>query len=322
MALIECVGLRREYEMISETVVALDDVDLTIEKGELVMLLGPSGSGKTTLLNIISALDSPDAGEYRFDGAPVPASKSEAMTTFRRENVGYIFQFFNLLGDLTVLENVMLVQEISGKKDAAAARQALEAVGLAGMENRFPSELSGGQQQRVAIARSLAKKPRLLLGDEPTGNLDTQTSAEVMTVLSDACRREGITAIIVTHDPAMMKYATRVLRIDSGRIVSDEVGSAGTVLGKATNQVKDAAEVAVSAVSGAAKKVVSSAQTVANSPAGAAIAGAAGAALQVADSLESTADKVLDAADRTVNNVATHITAKVDELISGEEDEA
>ena len=115
MALIECVGLRREYEMISETVVALDDVDLTIEKGELVMLLGPSGSGKTTLLNIISALDSPDAGEYRFDGAPVPASKSEAMTTFRRENVGYIFQFFNLLGDLTVLENVMLVQEISGK---------------------------------------------------------------------------------------------------------------------------------------------------------------------------------------------------------------
>ncbi len=242
MALIELHGISRLYETGGETVAALNGVDLSIEAGELVMLLGPSGSGKTTLLNVISALDSPTEGIYRFDGKPVPTSQVEAMAKFRRENVGYIFQFFNLLSDLTALENVMLVQEISGKRDKAAAIQALNSVGLEGLDKRFPSELSGGQQQRVAIARSLVKQPRLLLGDEPTGNLDSDTSAQVMIVLADACRRQGVTALVVTHDIALTKYATRVLKIDSGKIISDEVGGGGTMRSKATNAARDVAQ--------------------------------------------------------------------------------
>lgn len=222
MALIALESVSRIYETGGETIRALDGVSLQIDAGELVMLLGPSGSGKTTLLNVISALDSPTSGTYAFEGEAVPANRVEAMTSFRRENVGYVFQFFNLLGDLTALENVMLVQEIAGQRDPQAAREALAAVGLAGFENRFPSEMSGGQQQRVAIARSIAKRPKLLLGDEPTGNLDSKTSAQVMTVLAEACRTQNVTAIIVTHDPALTKYATRVIRIDSGRLVSDE----------------------------------------------------------------------------------------------------
>jgi putative ABC transport system ATP-binding protein len=184
-------------------------------------------------------LDSPTAGTYAFDGTAVPSGRVEAMTTFRRENVGYVFQFFNLLGDLTAVENVMLVQEIAGKRDRDAALAALASVGLEGLDNRFPSELSGGQQQRVAIARSLAKNPKLLLGDEPTGNLDSKTSAQVMTVLAEACRTLGVTAIIVTHDPALTKYATRVIRIDSGRLVSDEsvVNKAASAVGSVIEKV-------------------------------------------------------------------------------------
>jgi len=241
MALIELNGISRLYETGGETVAALNGVNLNIEAGELVLLLGPSGSGKTTLLNVISALDTPTEGSYFFDGQPVPTSKVEAMAKFRRKNVGYIFQFFNLLSDLTALENVMLVQEISGKRDKAAAMQALNSVGLEGLDFRFPSELSGGQQQRVAIARSLAKQPRILLGDEPTGNLDSETSAQVMIVLADACRRQGVTALVVTHDVALTKYATRVIKIDSGKIISDKMGGGGTIRGKATSVARDVA---------------------------------------------------------------------------------
>jgi putative ABC transport system ATP-binding protein len=241
MALITLQDVSRIYETGGEFVRALDGVSLEIERGELVMLLGPSGSGKTTLLNVISALDSPTTGEYRFEGEAVPSGKVEAMTSFRRENVGYVFQFFNLLGDLTALENVMLVQEIAGNRNVEAARAALESVGLSGLDNRFPSEMSGGQQQRVAIARSLAKKPKLLLGDEPTGNLDSKTSAQVMTVLAEACRDHGVTAIVVTHDAALTKYASRVIRIDSGRLVSDEpvVSRAAKVVGAMMDKVGD-----------------------------------------------------------------------------------
>ena len=220
--LVEMRGLSRFYKMASGVVKALDGIDLDIRSGERVILLGPSGSGKTTLLNCISALDNPTAGTYVFDGRAVPRSDAEAMTSFRRQNIGYVFQFFNLLQDLTVLENVLLIQEIAGGRDEARARELLALVGLEAEVDRFPSEISGGQQQRVAIARSIAKSPRLLLGDELTGNLDTATSETVMQVLIDACEAEGITTVMVTHDESLTKFATRVIRLDSGRIVADD----------------------------------------------------------------------------------------------------
>jgi putative ABC transport system ATP-binding protein len=214
-------GMERHYVMASETIKALDGIDLDVHEGERIILLGPSGSGKTTLLNCISALDSPTDGSYDFGGTPVPRHDSEAMTTFRRENIGYVFQFFNLLQDLTVLENILLIQELAGGRDEARALQLLNLVGLEAEVDRFPAEISGGQQQRVAIARSLAKSPRLLLGDELTGNLDSKTSAMVMEVLVKACDAEGITCVFVTHDESLIDYATRIVRLDSGRIMSD-----------------------------------------------------------------------------------------------------
>ncbi len=208
--------------MASGVVKALDGIDLNIERGERIVLLGPSGSGKTTLLNCVAALDSPTSGKYLFDGVDVPREKSEEMTTFRRENIGYVFQFFNLLQDLTVLENILLIQELSGYKNRERAIELLKLVGLEEEIDRFPAEISGGQQQRVAIARSLAKRPKLLLGDELTGNLDSKTSGMVMEVLVRACKKENITTILVTHDEKLTDYATRVIRLDSGKITSDE----------------------------------------------------------------------------------------------------
>ena len=216
------VELKRHYETPAGVVKALDGINLEIHEGERVILLGPSGSGKTTLLNCLSALDSPTDGSYIFQGNEVPRNSSEKMTSFRRENIGYVFQFFNLLQDLTVMENILLIQELAGERDSERAEQLLTLVGLESEKDRFPGEISGGQQQRVAIARSIAKKPTLLLGDELTGNLDTETSDKVMQVLVEACSDEEITLIIVTHDESLVKYATRVIRIDSGKIVSDE----------------------------------------------------------------------------------------------------
>ncbi len=222
MTLVDITDLKRHYKMASGTVKALDGINLKIEDGERILLLGPSGSGKTTLLNCLAALDNPTEGDYDFNGVEVPRGHAEKMTTFRRENIGYVFQFFNLLQDLTVLENILLIQELSDGRDEARARELLTLVGLEAEVNRFPAEISGGQQQRVAIARSLAKSPNLLLGDELTGNLDSVTSANVMEVLVSACEAEGITTVMVTHDETLTKYATRVVRLDSGKIVSDE----------------------------------------------------------------------------------------------------
>ena len=222
MALLTMTDMKRHYETPAGTVRALDGIDLEIEEGERVILLGPSGSGKTTLLNCLSALDSPTDGTYMFQGENVPRNHSEKMTSFRRDNIGYVFQFFNLLQDLTVMENILLIQELAGKKNPERAKELLNLVGLNDEMNRFPGEISGGQQQRVAIARSIAKKPTLLLGDELTGNLDTETSKKVMEVLVEACAKENITAIFVTHDESLIEYATRVIRIDSGLIISDE----------------------------------------------------------------------------------------------------
>ena len=219
--MIQLNNVKRHYVMASETIKALDGITLSIQEGERIILLGPSGSGKTTLLNCISGLDTPTYGEYLFDGISVTGN-SEELTTFRRKNVGYVFQFFNLLQDLTVLENVLLIQELSGQRDVNRAKEVLSLVGLKGEIDRFPSEISGGQQQRVAIARSIAKNPKLLLGDELTGNLDTETSAKVMNVLTEACQKENITTVMVTHDESLAKYATRVIRLDSGKVKSDE----------------------------------------------------------------------------------------------------
>tara|TARA_B100000287_G_C20658900_1_gene789497 strand:+ start:644 stop:1318 length:675 start_codon:yes stop_codon:yes gene_type:complete len=216
-------NLSRYYEMASGTIKALDGINLRVEKGDQILLLGPSGSGKTTLLNCLAALDSPTGGEYSFEGSPVPSDKSENMTTFRRENIGYVFQFFNLLQDLTVLENILLIQEVSGRRDKDRALELLRLVGLEDERDRFPAEISGGQQQRVAIARSLAKSPKLLLGDELTGNLDSETSNKVMEVLMQACVAEEMTTIMVSHDESLTRFASRVIRMDSGRIVSDKL---------------------------------------------------------------------------------------------------
>ena len=219
--MIQLNNVHRHYVMASETIRALDGITLSIKEGERIILLGPSGSGKTTLLNCISGLDVPTAGEYLFDGLPVTGN-SEDLTTFRRKNVGYVFQFFNLLQDLTVIENILLIQELAGGRDEKRARELLALVGLEAEVDRFPTEISGGQQQRVAIARSLAKKPKLLLGDELTGNLDTKTSSMVMEVLVKACEAEGITTVFVTHDESLIRYATRVIRLDSGIVITDQ----------------------------------------------------------------------------------------------------
>ena len=230
MTLLKMTGMKRHYETPAGVVKALDGIDLEIHEGERVILLGPSGSGKTTLLNCLSALDSPTDGNYIFQDAEVPRKHSEKMTSFRRENIGYVFQFFNLLQDLSVLENILLIQELAGRKErgstksenTARAKELLKLVGLEAEVNRFPGEISGGQQQRVAIARSIAKRPTLLLGDELTGNLDTETSNKVMEALVHACEQENITAVFVTHDEGLIRFATRVIRIDSGKIISDE----------------------------------------------------------------------------------------------------
>ena len=195
--LLKMENVERFYETPAGVVKALDGINIEINQGERVILLGPSGSGKTTLLNCLSALDSPTSGQYHFGDLAVPQNNSEAMTSFRRENIGYVFQFFNLLQDLTVLENILLIQELSGKKDVSRAIELLNLVGLDTQSDRFPGEISGGQQQRVAIARSIAKRPNLLLGDELTGNLDTETSQKVMTALVKACKQENITAVFV-----------------------------------------------------------------------------------------------------------------------------
>tara|TARA_B100000925_G_scaffold280129_1_gene250561 strand:- start:472 stop:1176 length:705 start_codon:yes stop_codon:yes gene_type:complete len=220
--LLKMENLERHYKTPAGVVKALDGVSFEIHEGERVILLGPSGSGKTTLLNCLSALDSPTGGSYHFLGEEVPRDHSEKMTSFRRDNIGYVFQFFNLLQDLTVLENILLIQELAGKKNPSRAKELLGLVGLDAEVDRFPGEISGGQQQRVAIARSIAKRPTLLLGDELTGNLDTETSKKVMEALVSACKQENITSVFVTHDEGLVRYATRVIRIDSGKIVSDE----------------------------------------------------------------------------------------------------
>ena len=210
--LLQMENLERHYETPAGGVKALDGVTFEIYEGERVILLGPSGSGKTTLLNCLSALDSPTGGEYTFTSAKmeemdqVPRNNSEKMTSFRRENIGYVFQFFNLLQDLTVLENILLIQELAGKKDPARAKELLKLVGLEAETNRFPGEISGGQQQRVALARALLRDRPILLLDESFSALDWPTRQGCFDALRDLAISRGMAVLIVSHDERDAAY--------------------------------------------------------------------------------------------------------------------
>jgi putative ABC transport system ATP-binding protein len=205
-----------------ERVVALDSVSLEIFKGEIVCLLGVSGSGKSTFLNMMAGLEKPTKGEIFIGGIPVHKLNEEQVTLFRQKNIGFIFQSYNLLPMLTALENVSLPLIFQGVGKASrekSAKKTLEQVGLKGYENRTPSRMSGGQQQRVGIARAIVGNPKIIFADEPTGNLDTHTSKDVLELLINAARQDQQTLIIVTHDKAIAKFADKVVTVEDGNIL-------------------------------------------------------------------------------------------------------
>ena len=197
---------------------ALHDTSFEVEKGELVVIVGPSGAGKTTLLNILGGMDMLSTGQVFLDGQEISALNKKQLTEYRRHDVGFVFQFYNLIGNLTALENVELANQIC--KDPLDAQQILKDVGLSDRMRNFPSQLSGGEQQRVAIARALAKNPKLLLCDEPTGALDYQTGKAILQLLQDTARKTGMTVIIITHNGALTAMADRVIRVKSGTVAS------------------------------------------------------------------------------------------------------
>jgi len=207
-----------------ENVAALRGTNLEIQPGEVVVLLGKSGSGKTTLLNILAGIDRPNRGRVEVEGQDLEALGEEGRTQLRRQRIGFIFQFFNLLPTLTVFENVFLSLELAGKINPEPALRALQAVGLEGKEGRFPHELSGGEQQRVAIARAMAKEPAIILADEPTGNLDTQTGDQILTLLSSRCRGSGASLIMATHSPMTCRFSDRMLQMVDGQMAVETFG--------------------------------------------------------------------------------------------------
>ena len=215
----EVRALAKVYRMGEVEVHALRSVDLDLYAGELVVLLGASGSGKSTLLNILGGLDTPTSGSVRFAGRDLTAADDRALTQFRRESVGFVFQFYNLIPSLTAIENVELVTEIS--RAPMRSEEALALVGLRDRADHFPAQLSGGEQQRVAIARAIAKRPEVLLCDEPTGALDYETGKLVLNAIERVNRELGTTTILITHNAVIAAMADRVLRISSGRIIED-----------------------------------------------------------------------------------------------------
>ena len=222
--LIRLSGVSRSYGEGEARVVALDEVDLSVDRGEFVAIMGPSGSGKSTAMNIIGCLDRPTAGTYDFDGIAVQSLDPDQRALLRRHVLGFVFQGFNLLARTSALENVelpLIYKGLAAPERHARARAALEKVGLLGREGHDPSQLSGGQQQRVAIARALAGDPMLILADEPTGNLDSQRSHEIMELLTRLNRDEGITIIMVTHETDIAAYARRLVVFTDGRITRD-----------------------------------------------------------------------------------------------------
>lgn len=203
------------------TIYANRDVSFSVEKGELAIILGSSGAGKSTVLNILGGMDSNDSGKVIIDGKDISKYSRTQLTAYRRTDVGFVFQFYNLVQNLTALENVELASEIC--RDPLDPAATLESVGLGERLNNFPAQLSGGEQQRVSIARALAKNPKLLLCDEPTGALDYKTGKQVLALLQDTCRRTGRTVIVITHNTALTAMADRIIQVRSGKIVSNQV---------------------------------------------------------------------------------------------------
>lgn len=229
MALIELKEISKLYGFGDATTLALDEVDLTVEPGEFVAVMGPSGSGKTTLMNVIGLLDSPTGGDYMLDGRYVSRLRSNQMAKIRRDRIGFVFQSYNLLPKLSVLENVALPLSYRGMSPVRRAQRAsdiLEVVGLRDREYFMPRQLSGGQAQRAAIARALVNNPSIIIADEPTGNLDSMDSRVVMELLADIHRR-GNTILLVTHNPELTRYAERVIYLRDGQLVKDEETAIG-----------------------------------------------------------------------------------------------
>ena len=228
--LIRFTGISKTYGRGQAAFQALKEIDLEIESGEFVAIMGPSGSGKSTAMNILGCLDTPTSGSYEFNGVRVERLTRNQRAVLRRNFLGFVFQGFNLLARTTALENVELPLIYRGETAAArhaAARTALEQVGLSGWERHTPNELSGGQQQRVAIARAIVTRPAVLLADEPTGNLDTHTSGEIMALIRSLNEASGITVLMVTHEADMAAYAKRVVRFVDGRVDSDQPNEGG-----------------------------------------------------------------------------------------------
>ena len=220
---VEFDGVCKYYQMGETRIAAADHISFTIEKGEFCVILGPSGAGKTTVLNMLGGMDTCDEGRIYLDGQEISAYSSKQLTTYRRYDVGFVFQFYNLVQNLTALENVELASEIC--KDPLTADETLRLVGLEHRMDNFPAQLSGGEQQRVSIARALAKNPKILLCDEPTGALDYNTGKQVLKLLQATCRQMGRTVIVITHNSALAAMADRVIRIKSGMVQSVEMNA-------------------------------------------------------------------------------------------------
>lgn len=225
MALLELKDIQKIYHKGETTVNALKDVSLSIEKGEFLAIVGPSGSGKTTLLNIVGCLDTPTSGSVRYNGKELGTFNEKALSRYRKGNIGFVFQAYNLIPVLNVQENVelpLIIERTYSKKEIAAkAKETIEAVGLSSMGKRLPRELSGGQEQRVAIARALVKHPLVVLADEPTANLDSKTAEDIMELMQSINQTRETTFVFSTHDSLVMRYANRVVTLHDGAVVED-----------------------------------------------------------------------------------------------------
>lgn len=215
MAYIEFDNIGKQYKMGEVIIDALKDTSFTIGKGELVVIVGPSGAGKTTTLNILGGMDTATSGKVIVDNKEITKLKNKELTKYRREDVGFVFQFYNLVQNLTAKENVELATQIC--KDSLDVSKILEKVGLGNKKDNFPSQLSGGEQQRVAIARAIAKNPKLLLCDEPTGALDYKTGKQILKLLQDTCRKEKMTVVIITHNTAIAPMADKIIYFKNGQ---------------------------------------------------------------------------------------------------------
>lgn len=219
MSYIEFQNITKEYNTGGNAIFALKDASFSVEKGELAIILGASGAGKTTALNILGGMDTATSGHVMVDGSDITTYRKKQLTQYRRTDIGFVFQFYNLVPNLTALENVELASQICN--DSLNAEQTLAKVGLEQRIKNFPAQLSGGEQQRVSIARALAKNPKLLLCDEPTGALDYNTGKQILQLLQDTCRREKITVLIITHNSALAPMADRLIQFKNGTVISE-----------------------------------------------------------------------------------------------------